>query len=175
VTWGFVYLSVLLVGLVLAAVTGLICDFPVIASHRHLVVPRPEQHLSGLNLLGRRLGLTMVAFGAVGLLLQAWGRLALVTSLSIAGGAALVTAVSSFVLLRTPCLPALATEQATVVRDMSPGGYGQVRVGEGDCAAVVAARSADEEALPAGTLVEIVDCSRSVIIVRKPGGAVIEA
>jgi len=167
VTWGFVYLSVLVVGLVLAAVTGLIRDLPVIGSHRHLVVPLAEQHVSGLNLLGRRLGLTMVAFGAVGLLLQVWEHLTLRTSLTIAGAAALLTAALTFAFVRRPCAPALATEQATVVRDMSPGGYGQVRIGDGDGATVVAARSADEHDLPAGTQVEVVDCSRSVIIVRR--------
>lgn len=170
-TWGFVYLSVLLVGLVLAAVTGLIRDLPVIASHRHLVVPRPEQHVSGLNLLGRRLGLTMLAFGGVGLLLQVWEHLSVQTSMVVAGTSAVVVAAISFAILRRPGEQSLSRERATVVRDMSPGGYGQVRVGEGDGAAVVAARSVDEDALPAGTLVEIVDSSRSVIIVRRPGEA----
>jgi len=168
VTWGFLYLTVLLVGLVLAAVTGLVRDLPVIASHRHLVVPRPEQHLSGLNRFGRRLGLALLGFGAAGLLARTTESLTTAAVAAIAGAGALVAAALSLALVRRPCRAGVAADQATVVRGMSPGGYGQVRIGEGEAAAVVAARSADDEELPAGTVVEIVDCTRSVITVRKP-------
>lgn len=166
-TWAFLYLVAIILGLVLAGVTGLLRELPVAASHRHLVVPLPEQRFSRLNVLGRRTGVTLLAFGAVGLILQVWNRLEARQHLLIAVAAAMVAAVVSFFLLHGPCAAARTSERAIVLRDIPPGGYGQVRLGHEAGEAVVAARSVDEELLPAGSEVDVVDCSRSVISVAR--------
>jgi hypothetical protein len=167
VTWAFLYLVAIVFGLVLAGVTGLLRELPIMASHRHLVVPLPDQHFSRLNVLGRRAGVTLLAFGAVGLVLQAWNRLQPHQHLLIAVIAAIAASLLSSVLLHGPCAVARSSERAVVLRDIPPGGYGQVRLGHEGSEAVVAARSVDDELIPAGSEVEVVDCSRSVISVAR--------
>jgi intracellular sulfur oxidation DsrE/DsrF family protein len=55
-----------------------------------------------------------------------------------------------------------------VVKDIEPGGYGQVRVERNGVAVLLAAQNADRIAIRAGSDVEVVDCTRSVITVRLP-------
>ncbi len=58
------------------------------------------------------------------------------------------------------------SRHATVVLDIVAGGFGQIRLADSEPAVLLAARSASGESLPAGTAVEIVDDSRSVVLVR---------
>ena len=70
-------------------------------------------------------------------------------------------------ILRRPCPPDMDISRATVVRDIQPGAYGQVRLERAGMTVVLAAQSADTAPIPAGAQVEVVDCSRSVVIVRR--------
>ncbi len=60
----------------------------------------------------------------------------------------------------------LASRRGTVVRDIPAGSYGQIRLEDSEPFILLAVRSATGEFLRAGTAVEIVDDSRSVILVR---------
>jgi hypothetical protein len=122
VTWAFVYLVGIIIGLVLAGSTGLLRTLPFMASHRHLVVPLPEQHFSHLNVLGRRIGLMLLVFGAVGLALQGWNRLETRHNLVIAVLAALGAAALAFVLVRRRCATARSSDVAVAIKDIPPGG-----------------------------------------------------
>jgi hypothetical protein len=165
-TWGFVYLAVLLVGLVLAAVTGLLRDLKSLA-RRHLTVPHTDQHRPLFALLGPRLACGLCAFGIVGLALafHPWSDPS--STLVIATASAVVACLLSVLLLRRRCPPALDTGRAVVVREMPPGGYGQVRLESERGTIVLAAQSIDPETLAPGAIVEVVDCTRSVVTVRR--------
>lgn len=167
-TWAFVYLVALLVGLVLAVVTGALRDLTQLSFHRHLVVPPPDQQFPFLNLLGRRVAFGLALFGIAGLAmgdrLVSNPRSTLLVAL--AGGA--VGFASGVVLLRRRCVETPLVAKATVVRDIAPGGYGQVRLQRSGTTVVLAAQSIDATVISAGTEVEVVDCTRSVITVRKP-------
>jgi membrane-bound ClpP family serine protease len=58
-------------------------------------------------------------------------------------------------------------QRAVVVREIPPGGFGQVKVQAGEREALLAAQSQEEEGIPAGAEVEVVDCQRSVVVVRR--------
>lgn len=76
--------------------------------------------------------------------------------------------VMAAMLLRTrPSRRQLTTRQATVVRAIPAGGFGQVRLEQGDATVLLAARTAGGESLPVGSVVEIVDDSRSVLVVQR--------
>ncbi len=171
-TWAFLYFAVLFVGLVTAGAAGLLGRaWPFAARHRHLVVPHPELHFASLNLLFRRLALALMAFGLVGLALMAWDRTAGGRALPAAVVAAALAGLAAIAVLRRPCPPALSVGRATVVRDIQPGGYGQIRFEQAGRTVVMAANSVDGGVLPAGTDVEVVDCTRSVVTVRRLAGA----
>lgn len=59
-----------------------------------------------------------------------------------------------------------SSRRATVVRAIPAGGFGQVRVDAAGTPLLLAACSAGMGAIPAGAEVEIVDESRSVVVVR---------
>jgi hypothetical protein len=165
-TWAFAFLVCLVLGLVLSGISGLLAGLPFPALHRHLVVPEPEHRTSSFNTLARRVGVGLAVFGAMGLVLSAWVdftlRTTLAAALAAAGAATLVVAL----LLRRRCAVAAAAEYATVVREIPPGGYGQVRFQQGESVVVMAARSDDPASIPTGSAVEVVDCLRSVVTVR---------
>lgn len=166
-TWAFAYLVALVLGLVLAAVTGLLLDLRNLSRHHHLVVPHPDQHEPFLNLLGRRLAIGLVLFGAVGLTIGArWMSQARFT-FPIALGAGVVGIAIGFLCYRPPSGRAPHSEQATVVREIPPGGYGQVKLERREGIIVLAAQNIDSAAIPAGCEVEVVDATRSVITVRR--------
>lgn len=76
--------------------------------------------------------------------------------------------VMAAMLLRTrPPRRQLTTRQATVVRAIPAGGFGQIRLEQGDATVLLAARTAGGESLPVGSVVEIVDDSRSVLVVQR--------
>jgi hypothetical protein len=170
VTWEFSYVALFIVGLALAAVTGLISDLRSLARH-HLVVPYSDLHRPFLTLLGRRLAVALVLFGLVGLVLSAQRFAEARSTLLIASGAGIAAALATFFVWRRPCAVALDTNRATVVRDILPGAYGQVRIERKGVAVVLAAQSVDADVIPAGAEVEVVDCSRSVLTVRLPAEA----
>lgn len=158
------YAVALFVGLVLAGVTGLIRDLRSLA--HNLVVPHPDQHSAFLDLLGRRLAVGLMLSGIVGLVLSA-RRLADPQRTVIA---ALAVGILGFVLavglLRTPCREIRHIERATVIRDIPPGGYGQVRFERQGGSVLLAAHNIDSKVIPAGSAVEVVDCTQSVVTIR---------
>ena len=168
VTWAFGYFVPLIVGLVLAGVTGLIKDLRSLTHHQRLVVPHADQHSAFLALLGRRLACGLVVFGLVGLVIGSRHTLAPGMVASLAGAAGIAAALLATLVLRRPAAPAPRPSLAVVVRAMAPGAYGQVRFAQGDGTVVVAAQSVDPELLLEGVEVVVVDCTRSVITVRRP-------
>jgi hypothetical protein len=150
VTWAFAYFACFIVGLVLAAVSGLIRDLQLLA-RPNVLVPHSPNRLLFINLLRRRLAAGLILSGLVGLVL------AVQRGVGSRDG-----------LLRRPCATALSSRYATVVKDIEPGGYGQVRVERNGVAVLLAAQNADRIAIRAGSDVEVVDCTRSVITVRLP-------
>jgi hypothetical protein len=166
VTWEFSYVAALIVGLALAAVTGLIRELRP-HSRRHFVLPNHDLHAPLLALLGRRLAVGLILVGAAGFALLARRGVATGRDALAAAAAGVLGLVAAFLFLRRPCSVALQSERATVVRDIQPGGYGQVRIRRGEVDVVMAARSADDGVIPAGAEVEVVDCSRSVLTVRR--------
>ncbi len=165
-TWEFSYVAALIVGLALAAVTGLIRELRP-HSRRHFVLPNQDLHAPLLALLGRRLAVGLILFGGAGFALLARRGVATGRDAVAAGAAGVLGVIAAFLFLRRPCAVALRSERATVVRDIPPGGYGQVRIRRGEVDVVMAAQSADSGVLAAGTEVEVVDCSRSVLTVRR--------
>jgi hypothetical protein len=167
VTWAFGYLACFIVGLVLAAVSGLIRGLQLLA-HPSVVVPHSAQRLPFINLLGRRLAAGLILSGLVGLVLAVQRAVGLRAALLWAVAAGVVGVLAASVPLRHPCAQVLDSQHATVVKDIQPGGYGQVRLERNGVAVLLAAQNADRLVIPAGSDVEVVDCTRSVIIVRLP-------
>lgn len=166
-TWAFIYLVALLVGLVLATVTGLLRDLRNLSRHHHLVVPHPDQQSAFFALLGRRLAVGSFLFGLVGLAIGARGVSRPGLTFPVALGAGLVGFVLGVGLYRRPRVTKMHGESATVVRDIPPGGYGQVRLQREGGSVVLAAQNIDKAPIPAGCEVEVVDSTRSVVTVRK--------
>ncbi|HPC83419.1 MAG TPA: hypothetical protein P5234_08590 [Thermoanaerobaculaceae bacterium] len=167
-TWAFIYLACLLVGLVLAAVTGLFGDIRALLQSQP--VAPPADHSPALfNFVVRRVAAGLCAFGAAGLILATRGREHVEVTLGGAILAGLAAVVVTMVLLRRrrPPLPRPGT--ALVVREIPPGGYGQIRLPEHTGGLLLAARSDDPQPIPAGSEVEVVDTARSVVLVRRVG------
>jgi hypothetical protein len=166
VTWAFAYLAALLVGLVLAVVTGLLRDLHSLARQR-LVVPHPDQHYPFIALMGRRLAIGLILVGAVGLTLGARRVPEHWTTLVLAIGAGVLGFLFACAFFRRARAQAKPAERAVVVREIAPGGYGQVRIERGKETMVMAAQSVDAAAIPAGAAVEVVDSAQSVLKVRR--------
>jgi hypothetical protein len=167
VTWSFLFLITLLIGLVMAATSGLMRRMTPHRICHQITVPTPEHRSALVNLIAQRLCLPLVAFGAAGLLLRRAERpTRLATAVLIALGAALV---SMLVLRRRRVLP--LASRAVVVREIPANGFGQVEVDQGDRRIVLAARSADGSRIPAGSAIEMVDCESSVLTVRPAAAA----
>lgn len=162
-TWGFFFLATFLVGLILAAIFGILESLP----RGHVAVPRAELVRHRRQVHVARLGVGLAAFGGAGLILVSWGRYSWQGVIISALAVGLFCWLGCRWLLRLPCAPSVLQQKATVVREIPPGGYGQVRLQAGDSAMVLAAQSEEEEAIPAGSEVEVVDCQRSVVVVRK--------
>jgi hypothetical protein len=165
VTWAFLYLAVLLVGLVLAGPTGL---WNRLRSHRHpVVVPHPEQHFAFLNVVGQRISVGLVFFGVGGLVAAQFRAFDPRYSLLVALGAGTLFSVLALFVLSTPCASDRGASTAKVVRDIPAGGYGQVQLLDIGRPVIMAAKSIDGEAIAAGSDVELVDCQSSVISVKR--------
>jgi hypothetical protein len=167
----FLYLAFLLLGAILAMVTGLIrrmthpselCDGVVVPSHEHWAFSSTP--LADLVIL------FITFFGMVGLVLHGFTRMALGLEVALAVGAGLV---ASVVLRRLLCswpgptaqVPEDTIEGARVVRAIPPGGFGQVEMQVGERTVKMAARSFAAVPLEEGTTVEITDNRESVVVV----------
>ncbi len=166
-TWAFGYLVCLLVGLVLAAVTGLIRDLRAFA-HHNVVVPHPNVHPPFLGLVASRLGAGLILAGLVGLVLGVQRDMDFRTALIWACVAGVAGALAASLLLRRPRGTEIRAQHATVVKEIQPGGYGQVRIERDGMALLLAAQSTEPQPIPAGSEVEVVDATQSVLTVRLP-------
>lgn len=170
-TIGFFYLAVLLLGAILALVTGLIrrimhpselCDGVVVPSHEHWAWSTTP--LTDLVVL------FITFFGAVGLFLHGVTTMSLGMQVPVAVAAG---AVGALVLRRFLCSwPGPSTEgaqergtPARVVRTIPPGGFGQVEMTIGDRTVKLAARSSADEPIEAGSEVLVADSRDSVVVV----------
>lgn len=169
-TWSFLFVAVLVVGVVLAAVIGgLRNERQVRSHHRHLVLPHADHHGVFRSHVALWAAAGLSGFGLAGLLAASLLGLPPKTSLNVAAGAGAVCAAVAVLLIRPHCPPARHGERATAIREMLPGAYGQIRVEQADHHVIMAAQSADDRPIPAGAEVEVLDCDRSVVRVRLIG------
>ncbi len=169
-TWAFAYITTLLVGLVLAGVTGVLTDLRSLGRQR-LVVPHQDQGPAFFAVVGRRISVGLILAGVIGLLLGTRRSAEPLPSLAIACGVGLVGFLVACVVFRRGPGARAVVERAVVVRDIAPGGYGQVRIERGKAGLILAAQSVDDSVIPAGTVVEVVDDTRSVLVVRRQTAA----
>jgi hypothetical protein len=168
VTWTFLFLAALILGVVTGCVTGLFRDaFYFGRSHRHLVVPKAEQHFPVLSPAVERASALLTAFGLAGLAMNLSRRFDPVTTVVAAGAVAAVAGLAAVMLLRRRCGPSRVGARVSVVGDIAPGGYGQVVFGSSGEGVRLAARNAEDETIPAGCEVVVVDCEHSVVAVRR--------
>lgn len=166
-TWAFLYLAPLLVGLVLAAATGLARDVAAHALHHKVVTPRPDTTSALWTRIGRWLAATFSAFGFVGLLATGFRPASPWGPLASASAAGILAALLACLLVRPLCRPERRHGEATVVREIRPGSYGQVRLAGRNV--VLAAQVDGDDVLSVGTAVEILDTDSSVVRVRRVG------
>ncbi|MFV2073543.1 MAG: NfeD family protein [Thermoanaerobaculales bacterium] len=170
-TWGFAYLLIFLCGFMMALVSGFsrrllhpseLCDHVVVPSHEHLRALR----FPAADILASFLTL----FGLASLLVHGFTSLAPQKEIAIGAGAGLVGIfLLRFWLCRIcdPCDSLKAGPQKVkVVREIPANGYGQVEVTVEGAHIKLAARSETEHPIPVGALVEILDRSESVVVVK---------
>lgn len=165
-TWTFAYFMVLLIGLVLAGASGLFRSVRFLGGHhRHLVVPHPD-HCLPFRSHAARFSVGFTVLGLIGLLLSDWQNEPDETTLIIAVAASVAATLLAFLLIRRAVAGLARHGQATVVRDIAPGGYGQICFGSDDGGLMMAARSSSAVTIPAGTRVEVIETEHSVVTVR---------
>lgn len=157
----------LVLGLTLIVVARLLRQAPDGGSDPPIVVPVADQFSGQLKRAAIRFVRGLAVFGLVGLPLSVWRGFSGPTTFLLSAAVAFVFALIPPV--RLPRRRASEPESGigAVVRAISPGGFGQVEMVHQGTRVVLAARSADEEGIPAGCEVEIVDASRSVLTVRR--------
>jgi membrane protein implicated in regulation of membrane protease activity len=172
VTWVFLFVAALLVGLALATVTGLLHDVTALIRHNPMVSPRHNAARTLPTRVLRCLAAWLGVAGAVGLVHQALRpfnhRAPLYTS-AIAGT---VAALLLLIVLgerehRRRTVSEVASKRrsrATVIRPIPAGGYGQIRLDRAGI--IMAAQAEDGRPIPVGTTVEVLDTERSVVRVR---------
>ena len=170
-TWGFAYLLIFLCGFMMALVSGFarrllhpseLCD--------HVVVPSHE-HLRGLRFPAADiLASFLTLFGLASLLVHGLTSLALQQEIAIGAGAGVVGIFLLRFWLRRicdPCEPLKdGPQKVMVVREIPANGYGQVEVTVEGAHLKLAARSEADAPIPVGALVEILDRSESVVVVK---------
>jgi membrane protein implicated in regulation of membrane protease activity len=171
-TLGFLYLLVFLLGFTLLLVTGLgrrilhpteLCDRVVTPSHEHW------------SKLRNRLSDLLVSFitilGLIAFLVHGFSNLDPLTEIAISAAGAVIGAFLLRLWLCRGLVPppsqVASTGRARVLRDIPPLGFGQVEVDLEGTLIKLAARSQDETAIPAGTIVEITDRHESVVLVSR--------
>ncbi len=166
-TWIFTYSILFLLGLLLAGSTGLLRRLPFFSHHHNVVLPAPEHHVTAFNALARRVSVGLALFGLVGVLLAAMSDTEPRTHLAAAAVAGVAGALLAALFMRQRCADVEETRDAVAVRDIPPGGYGQVRFDRSGANVMMAAQNVDTEAIAAGDHVAVVDCQRSVLAIRR--------
>ncbi len=161
------YSILFLLGLLLAGSTGLLRRLPFLSHYHNVVLPAPEHHVTAFTLLARRLSVGIALFGLVGVLLAAASSTSPRTHLAAAAASGVVGGLVAAFLLRPRCTDVEETRDAVAVRDIPPGGYGQVRFDRSGADVMMAAQNIDATAIAAGDHVEVVDCQRSVLTIRR--------
>lgn len=165
-TWTFVYLACLVVGLTLAVVTGLVRRIADLNGDPRVVLPTANHAAGRLRRMATHLAIGAAIFGLIGLPLSAWQLFSVSTIVLVAGSVAALILILGLLPRRrrtSRVFPSLGE----VVRTIAPQGFGQVRVTQHGSRVILAARSADGGEIPAGCEVEVVDASRSVLTVRR--------
>ena len=171
VTWGFAYLLIFLGGFTLSMVTGFarrllhptdLCDNVVVPSHEHLYglrVPAADLLASFLTLFGLT---CLIAHGVT--------SLAPTSEMAIGAGAGVVGIFALRSWLHQVCAPAETLRgdprEVRVVREIPANGYGQVELSIEGTQLKMAARTDQSQPIPVGALVEILDRSESVVVVK---------
>ncbi|NOZ94252.1 MAG: hypothetical protein GXP47_05870 [Acidobacteria bacterium] len=167
----FAFLAVFLLGFVLAVVSGLIrrllnpsalCDGVIVPAHEHwagMKTPRTDFLISFITV-----------FGLVGLILDGTTPMSSRRVLLVAAGVGLVGSLVLRAWICRACDPQhrlrCCGSEATVVKAIPPGGFGQVKLDVGGCAVKLAARTVSGESIPLGTRVKVVSRHESVLIVE---------
>lgn len=163
-TWTFAYFAILFSGLVLALVFWVLDSLP---KEKQLAMPRAELVYLRRQMHICHLGIGLATFGVVGWLLSLFTRGSWQIMLLASLFAGLLGWLVGRFCLKLPCPQAVSRVRAIVVKDIPPGGYGQVRITNGESETVLAAQNNDPDPIPAGSLVEIVDSHRSVVGIRR--------
>jgi membrane protein implicated in regulation of membrane protease activity len=171
VTLGFAYLLIFLGGFTLSLVTGFarrllhpteLCDNVVVPSH---------EHLRGLRFpLADILASFLTLFGFTALVVHGITSLAppKVTAIGVAAGLIGVFALKSW--LYRVCDPSERLNGKAglvrVVREIPANGYGQVELSIDGAQLKMAARTDQSGPIPVGEIVEILDRTESVVVVK---------
>jgi hypothetical protein len=169
-TWGFMYLLVLLGGLTLAIVTGLarrvlhpseLCGEVTAPSHEHWYAQHRPQSDIVISFA--------VLFGLATLLIHGVTTLDPTREILIGAAAGLVGTVVIKAWMGRICDPIGQIEghalQATVIRPIPSNGFGQVEISVAGTRLKLAAKSSTGAAIQPGTEVDILDRQESVVIV----------
>ena len=171
VTWGFFYLIAFLGGFTLALVSGLVrrlihpselCDHVVVPSHEHwesLHTPKSDLLVSFITI-----------FGLVTFLVHGFTSLDAAREIAIGAVAGLVGANLLWLWMRRCSDPSRTSvdedSTGTVVRDIPARGFGQVKLNIAGTTVKLAARSTSQLAIPAGAVVNVLECRDSVVLVE---------
>lgn len=168
-TWLFIYIAALVLGVLLTGVAGLVREAPLRSANRRLVVPAADHRGGALGRAGARrcFGAGLLAAGIVGLLLSAWLGMGSTAAAAASLAAAVLVAACAALSLGHKRSPAPGGGRAVVVREMQPGGYGQIRIDAVGSSVVMAAHNVDTDPLPEGCEVEVLEGDRSVVAVRR--------
>jgi membrane protein implicated in regulation of membrane protease activity len=171
VTWGFAYLLIFLGGFTLSLVTGFarrllhpteLCDNVVVPSHEHLQGLR----YPAADLLASFLTL----FGLISLVVHGLTSLAPLHEIAIGTGAGVIGIFALRTWLYRVCDPSEQLnedpQKVRVVREIPANGYGQVEVSLDGTQLKLAARTENREPIPVGCVVEILDRTESVVVVK---------
>ncbi len=169
-TYGFLYLTIFLLGFTLALVGGLarrvlhpseLCGKVIAPSHEHwagLHTPTADVVVSFLTL-----------FGLTTFFIRGFTSLATRWELILGAAAGAAGAVILRLWFRAVCDPSRRSlpdsAEAVVVRDIPARGYGQIEVALGRSRIKLAARSTSDGTIAAGTLVRVLDQRESVVVV----------
>jgi hypothetical protein len=172
VTWAFAYLLIFLGGFTLSLVTGFarrllhptdLCD--------HVIVPSHE-HLQGLRFpVADLLTSFLCVFGIVSFVIHGVTSLAPEHEMAIGAAAGVVGIFALKSWLRRVCDPCerlgAGVHEIRVVREIPANGYGQVEVTVEGSQLKLAARSETAAPIPVGAVVEILDRTESVVVVKQ--------
>ena len=175
-TWGFAYLLIFLGGFTLSLVTGFarrllhpteLCDNVVVPSH---------EHLHGLRFPAADiLASFLTVFGLTCLVVHGITPFAPQNELAIGAAAGLIGVVAFRSWLHRVCDPSekLNGEAGIVrvVREIPANGYGQVELSIEGAQLKMAARADQSGPIPVGEIVEILDRTESVVVVKSQSPA----